>query len=414
MCHVVDLSALCEENPFMTIKSQTFSHTLHPQIYWQFGGWGSPTHHYQLNAVGEDGKGKINPYELTVYERYEGYDYSSYGLNLSTYRFECGSVKRGHFYCFRFPNGPSGQTLVTKLGLNRNQAINAAFQKAADHSFNASVTLAEGKETLHYLNEVLQRIFKSYRFAKRGDFTRAGKQIKAGIRAIIKNGSAPKFLKKTVKGLPRNWLEYRYAVMPLIYDAEAAFEYYKSLDTKTLIAVRGRSRSDILSTVSSGPYMGNLQYWPDLRATTSTEVGFYLRPDVDYRHINWSNYGLVAWELLTLSFLVDWILPIGDYLEATHYLPFAKWENGYVSDVVSYHTGNPVGFIGHQIWFDCQVPISFSKSFEKRFHFKRTRLTALSGKFPTLQNPISRTSHWKRIVDTVALFEGRRRPGLRL
>jgi hypothetical protein len=134
-------------------------------------------------------------------------------------------------------------------------------------------------------------------------------------------------------------------------------------------------------------------------------MGLTLREDFDYLAVDWKNPYTVAWELTPFSFVVDWALQVGAFLRARWFFNFAKFDDGFRSRLLKYHSGHPTGYPGPATYprAGWRADSTFDQSFEERIYCTRE---AWHGDIPLPRviNPLSKTSHWKRVADTFALL----------
>jgi hypothetical protein len=119
--------------------------------------------------------------------------------------------------------------------------------------------------------------------------------------------------------IPKDWLELQYAWKPLLSDVHGAVELLSTRDSvrdrvvTVKASVKQRVKSE-LDSFQSGD-------WP-YRAKSDAEAGVFVR--LDYLAASdvlqkVSSLGLtnpleIAWEVVPYSFVVDWFLPIGNWL----------------------------------------------------------------------------------------------------
>lgn len=142
------------------------------------------------------------------------------------------------------------------------------------------------------------------------------------------------------------WLEYHYAWVTL------ASDIYAMLDA---LEIRWKERPPIMSaktvreeysTYPSSRFQGQVRH--------GIEQKYMFTLDDD--SLNWymlSSLGLinpvsVAWELTTLSFVVDWFVPIGNFLEALTATVGLDWVAGYRTEFAEgdYTVTNPANWSG--------------------------------------------------------------------
>lgn len=195
-------------------------------------------------------------------------------------------------------------------------------------SFNLGVTLGEGKESLVTIADGATRIYRSILALKKGKAVQAWNHLVAGrprtSRTTYYSGGRPiRHPVLTLRDTPvrevtrdwiaSNWLSFQYGWRPLIQDVHEATKhlaYLLNADRNKTYRVSKRVNGD-----TTKPYISI--YYP-----TSQTV--YTRKSIVARVSTVDEIGLVglkdpasiAWELMPYSFVVDWFIPIGNYLSA--------------------------------------------------------------------------------------------------
>lgn len=205
-----------------------------------------------------------------------------------------------------------------------SEAAFRARAKLADRINGMSINLAQAMGERHQTASLLvtsaQRIAHAALALKRarlGDF----------VTALSMQGRAPsaKQWQRVIdtpksKRIANHWLEYQYGWKPLMSDAYGAAELLAThvRDDPSHAAARGSSqRTEDLyyHTRDSGSVL-QIQD----TTTTTTKYGVRFRLDSAARAMlsrtGISNPALLAWELLPYSFVVDWFIPVGNYLQA--------------------------------------------------------------------------------------------------
>lgn len=193
--------------------------------------------------------------------------------------------------------------------------INKIFEKIKGSSFNAAVTLGESREVLGMIGETATKLAKSIRRLKRGD-------ISGSMSALLEGTSRKPIAvpRKSVKDISIDtmssyWLQLQYGWLPLLKDVKAGAEFiahHVSVPLKTTYI------SSIYSRVQSTNPAQN--YWDPsvllvdihrrrIRAVISEQPS-------SMQKLGLLDPSIVAWELLPYSFVIDWFLPIGNWLEA--------------------------------------------------------------------------------------------------
>lgn len=161
-------------------------------------------------------------------------------------------------------------------------------------SSNLLQVFAERQQAIDMIAGKATRVFNAYRNVKRGKFRRAARNL--GL----------KTKKPRSKQASGQWLELQYGWLPLLGDIHTL----ANLEPAAGGTVVGSSVST--STVK----------YPNNGTTTATIAVKYgatvtvSDPVAAFSHnMGLANPGLLVWELLPFSFVVDWFLPVGDYIE---------------------------------------------------------------------------------------------------
>lgn len=211
-----------------------------------------------------------------------------------------------------FGGSPSFDPLPAgKLDELRFNSLKRVLGKYKLHDFNMATFLGELPETVNQVGDSALAIFRSYRAARKGRF---GKAVKI-LRDINTSRSRDFVIDKYASS---NWLALRYGWMPLIGDAFSAVEAYESTTAegkrKRKAFFRGRSKFVRKArSPEAGPSSRIVHYDQVLLRTEA-------KPTL-LQSLGFSDPELVAWELLPFSFVVDWFIDVGSYLELRAVLP---------------------------------------------------------------------------------------------
>lgn len=202
------------------------------------------------------------------------------------------------------------------------------YEKANAPSFATATFLAEGLETVGYLT------------------ARLGTAAKNIVSLYDQHKSAAMVKKagKHVLSAHERWLEFRYAIMPIVLDIENIIEAFTNSNQK-LYVTRGLKMEEKNSFTnhtfsfdnSCVPVGQKPLVWKLKVATKSTLRGggkMILRPSYDPAKWGTSFYDVLmaSWERLPLSFVVDWFYDIGGWI-ASHRDAHISIVNNYVTVV---------------------------------------------------------------------------------
>lgn len=180
-----------------------------------------------------------------------------------------------------------------------------ALLKLANGKFNLGVELAEARKTATMLSSRFADLARVALAFKRGNLLEAKRRLIRNIPLGQQTALPAKW-----------WLEFKYGWKPLIQTTYDAYQLLNTqLDKALLLSVRAYA-SDSASR--------NGVHYPGFHTQGSTEwkCGCVMTGMIDDRlarlgnQLGVTNPASVAWELVPFSFVIDWGLPIGDFLEA--------------------------------------------------------------------------------------------------
>ena len=193
--------------------------------------------------------------------------------------------------------------------LVREDAIIEAYAKLSEKVANVADVIRTRRETQNMVINALIDIRKAYSNIRRGRIKRASSILGVSLHERPRSASAA-----------GRWLEYSYGWSPLVQDVynilDKGFGELK-LDIRAR-SFRSKSTSISFTNATPGPYHTGAAVLTTVhRASCSIRVSF---PGTAFPAISaWGldNPALLAWEALPYSFVVDWFLPIGNYLETS-------------------------------------------------------------------------------------------------
>jgi hypothetical protein len=395
-----------------------------------------------------------NAYSLDEMFRLDvGYTAKSYGGpgppspyvpgNLSTYT---GAVMRDF--------GATTWTAATLLDANDQiKLVNRLREKMQGTDFNTSVFLGEGHQALNMIATAATRIASGLGHLKKGRVSEAlsalvktpttpksvdfsslpgakvvSAQVKSAQRQAVRENEAvwlatltrkersrlskADFARKRaeyLKGLdlsaytPKQfaswWLEISYGWLPLLSDAEEGAQFLAHqlnvpLQTTFRTSVRKESR---LTRITNWQAYGGL-YTATGKSTRTHRRSLIAKireKDNIPKLLGLTSLESVAWELTPWSFVVDWFIPIGDWLTAR---------------------GHAQGLIGTFITSDKRTGIAhtpegnfslnqytWTSPSYKRVLFDRTISYVLKVPMPTMK-PLAKAASWRHCANAVALL----------
>lgn len=235
------------------------------------------------------------------------------------------------------------------LDMGRTDATNRALLRAADKLSGVRVNLAqffaERKQTAELFASTAHRVASAARALRRGhlgDFTRslslAGTEARSAASAWRRVERTP-----PSKRIASHWLEFVYGWKPLLSDVHDAAEFLAeriNLERYPKGIIRVNAKVERNYPSFAGTY-------PRYDAHYDTQARYVLKYRMENEakillaQTGISNPMLLAWELLPYSFVVDWFVPVGTYLETlTSFDGFALVEGCLSTKVTGTLLGN--------------------------------------------------------------------------
>lgn len=334
---------------------------------------------YTRSWSGSDGRSRENDYTLVV-------------AGSSKVKFEWADAKQPGPPNFRYTGCldkcwgsiPFYVPTLAEQDAMRTRALKGVLGKYRGHDFSAAVALGELPETVKMVTQNGSAVLRAYSAVRRGRFSKA--------LGILRDANASKGRKFRVdKNAASNWLALRYGWLPLCYDVHDALEAHRVLTSgrvHTTRLVSGNTRRWTLPA-NGASYHGNQYTIGGSRVILKTR---HVLPV--WESLGFSNPALLAWELLPFSFVVDWFLDVGSYLELKFTLP----SGGGSTYIQTYKQSQKL--TGPIVKQDVIIRKS-EGSYKFNFYLKRTCSSAPDIPAPRFRNPFN--GSFTRIADMMAL-----------
>jgi len=197
----------------------------------------------------------------------------------------------------------------------RDRLTNKMAAQVQSQKVNLGVMFGERRQTANLVASTANRIVNTVRALKNRNLK--GAMTELGIRSDFSS------LSRRHRGLsvPEAWLELQYGWKPLLSDVYGSCEELlnRHKERPPVITVKCSAHEELSETTIRGP---NEIAWPAVifKKTGSVHGSARVRFAVDNSLIQLQNRtGIinplaVAWELVPWSFVVDWFLPVGQFL----------------------------------------------------------------------------------------------------
>jgi len=198
--------------------------------------------------------------------------------------------------------------------------VNKLRQKLKGSDFNASVMLAEFGETMRMIGDTAIRLAKCLWHLKKGDLVGTSRALFEGASRQPLKRHDWRHMKPghaTAKRASEWWLEVQYGWRPLLDDVQGAAEavaHAASVPFRQRYSAQVQARETSVSSIDA---VGNYGASRTTRFYHGRRVIAYMSEDESVL----AKLGLldplsVVWELLPFSFVADWFIPIGQWIEA--------------------------------------------------------------------------------------------------
>jgi len=228
-----------------------------------------------------------------------------------------------------------------------------------DMDVNLAVAYAEKNATADLVKGTASKLLRAARALKRGDLPAVARHL--GIpRSGLKKDHTGAYKKThfTRDVFSEKWLEYSYGWVPLYNDMYGSLvASHKAIDKKPNRVTRHTKQASYKNqfTLRKSVFYGLAEY--DLVEKHNARykvscVSVITNPNANtLSSLGLANPALVVWELVSFSFVIDWVLPIGSWLTATGPLLGVNVEQVFTTyfSESSYNSTGSTGSFGYDV-----------------------------------------------------------------
>lgn len=282
-----------------------------------------------------------------------------------------------------------------------NQSIAECLLKLRANRFDLSESLVGLRQTVGMVGLRVARVLNAYKALRRGDV--GGVRAALGLRRLNRTQER----RVTPSEIASLWLEYQFGFKPLLNDIYAGISIVnEGLQHPDSVATVVRRISRSLK--SQGPFCSSActSTAHKLRGRSMAETKIVYKVDDSTMHyltqLGIENPLYMAWVAMPFSFVVDWIAPVADWLQALS-APLGL-------EFVSSYTTRKVEVTETQRFYQTQYASNYryqsgggSSCALQMCQIKRTVHTSWPGFLPYLKSPFTSTI---RATNALALFVG--------
>jgi hypothetical protein len=275
--------------------------------------------------------------------------------------------------------------------------------EAAESDIEANIAqdIAQIGQTTRLITNTATRIVKSVNALKKGNIP--------GAISALWSGHMPRFHGKgpsLSKSLASNWLELQYGWKPLLQDVKGGMEALKRLNSSSSPLVRrvtssGSVTSTVITPILDRTGQGNKV--GSHTVVTHSRTKYVLRYKIDDKlkaflaQTGFTNPVNLLWEIVPFSFVVDWFIPIGPYLET-----LSSWDGLVFLDgsQTNFTRGSATSAVDGSWTFAGQNNEDHSRFRRQTILLNRTKLTVFpTAKIPsTFKNGLASVTHAKNAL----------------
>lgn len=298
---------------------------------------------------------------------------------------------------------------------------NKLAAKVRDHNLNLANFLVESDKTVKMIGTMVYRLAVAVHYVRRGDLSDAArilldqrsytqdvkgkKTFLDRIKTLEQQEKMSKRRKKRAgyvgKTLADLWLELQYGWKPLQSDLHEAAYAYEAIVNKPHVQTFRVARKIIAETIHTGsptrPVVGT--------SRITIRKGYIARmtqePTV-IQTLSLDNVLGAAYEATKLSFLIDWVIPIQQFIDASHARRVLKFDKCVVSTKTTQVGGISAIWSGYK---PLQIKTGFQPTtIDKQINFKREVLTNLPRIPPPKAKDFASVASLLHIANATALL----------
>lgn len=264
-----------------------------------------------------------------------------------------------------------------------NRSRMQAIGKIKKQNINVGAAIGESKQTVKMLASLVSRLAKALLHVMKGRFKLAYQTLGLGTGKGLK------------KDLANFWLEFQYGIKPLVNDIYGLQEQIKQGFAKpqrfsVSSEVKEALSPSLFWTVSPKSIEGDAfelsrtVFWQKVSAPWLLNLN----------QLGVINPAAIAWELTRLSFVIDWLLPIGNFLSAFTDTVGCEFIAGYEDRIVF---ANLKVMHHYQASLDAGVPM---RAELRTYSFERRVLLGWGIPIPYVKSPFRSTN----VISALALL----------
>lgn len=280
--------------------------------------------------------------------------------------------------------GGFGESYATQALIDASitRALKGVLGKYRQHDFSGAVFLGEARESTKLITESVMPVLRAFNYVKKGKFSRALK--------VLRDANAKRDRHfKVVKHPSSAWLSLRYGWQPMIADAYAYADAMQTIASGKKSKTTLRSKNVVAIPQTNTVIGGSRDAQLSVQAILKTDFQMSVPASLGF-----TNPALLAWELLPFSFVLDWVIDVGSWLELYFDLPQGQGTTYVVSIKQVVKARGPFTRTSYNIRKSDSCALTVIR-------FERRVTVGISVPAPRFKNPFN--GSLTRVLDMVAL-----------
>lgn len=283
----------------------------------------------------------VNNYTTTIFKSELGIvDIRSYYIDVNTGNIETRTVQGTNDYSAAVTE--KGDVAVDSVALANRRILEACKSVKV----NLAQALAESSQVARLVSTTAVRLSTTINCLRKGNFMGAVKalQVSSDGKGAIGQRFNRSFQKDKDKAVSQAWLELQYGWKPLLSDIYGTAEFFAERALKRQQTILEERQSGKVKRTFYDKYrLVNVDtnridirdFRGDFEARSHCSIKYVIdNPSHNLAHkFGLTNPALLAWELVPYSFVVDWFLPIGKYLEQIGQTAGLKFISGHTTTI---------------------------------------------------------------------------------
>lgn len=260
--------------------------------------------------------------------------------------------------------------------------------------FDASVFLGTAGQSLRTIAQASIRIAGALAATKKG-------RLKDAFTMLTGKTTGPKNRSVTTdKAMSSAWLELQYGWRPLVQDIYEGGSVLASILQDPFVFRKRASRTyRVDASPSTGTGTTATSWATRSSRFTYAVIGYFKEQPNNIYKLGLNDPSSLAWELLPWSFVIDWAVPVGDYLRARG--DASSLKGTFVESTLRYTRVSDLYLNGSNPNVDAIRNASLNSS--SRSDFTRTVSTTLNVPRPEFK-PLNKVLSWQHTANAVALL----------